>query len=95
MPRHLQGFLNSKTFHLHNTSEIPMRFSLRVPEGTDPAHKEFAVIPASGVVLPHGKQRLALELASFTVKTYDLSLQIDIDAVGTGAPRALGPRTSG
>ena len=69
------GFLNTKTFHLHNTSEIPLRFALRVPEDCNPLYKEFAIIPATGVVLPHGKQRLQLELVSYSVKKYNLSLQ--------------------
>eukprot|EP00966_Prymnesium_polylepis_P301613 6968476-Prymnesium_polylepis.1 len=41
------------------------------------------IVPASGVVLPHGKQRLQLELVSYSVKKYNLALQVDVEAVGT------------
>lgn len=51
------GFLNSFTFFLHNTSDIPMRFSLRITE-EDAQQPEFRVTPTTGAVLPQGKQKL-------------------------------------
>ncbi|KAL1499824.1 hypothetical protein AB1Y20_012509 [Prymnesium parvum] len=76
------GFLNTKSFHLHNTSDIPLRFSLRVPEDNNPLYKEFAIVPANGVVLPRGKQRLQLEMVSFSVRKYEIALHVDVEAVG-------------
>ena len=43
------GFLNTITFALHNTSEVPMRFALRIPGDTSNAFaaREFQVTPAA------------------------------------------------
>jgi hypothetical protein len=45
---------------IHNSSEIPMRFNVRVPddENHEQADKkpEFTCIPAAGTILPHGRQ---------------------------------------
>ena len=60
-----------------------MRFALRVPEDLNPLQREFQIVPATGVVLPHGKQRLQLDLIPCAVKTYNVSLTVDVDAVGT------------
>ena len=78
------GFLNTITFELQNTSEIPMRYALRIPGDTANAFqpREFQVVPASGAVLPHGKQKLQLDFISYTVKKYDLAMLVDVEAVG-------------
>lgn len=49
------GFRYTKELTLCNTSEIPMRFSWRVPED-DPNAREFQIIPQKGSILPHGKR---------------------------------------
>ena len=79
------GFLNSTTFYLHNTSDIPMRFALRIPEPepSPTGERQFQVVPASGAVLPHGKKKLTLELVSATVTRHRLSMLVDIDGVGS------------
>jgi hydrocephalus-inducing protein len=76
------NFYHRKEFQLINTSEIPMRFHLRVPEDGQHARKEFEVIPATGSILPHGKQKIAVEFCSNTVQEYNAHLVVDIDEVG-------------
>ena len=76
------GFLNSTTFFLHNTAEIPMRFRLRVPDATGGPHAEFEVKPDGGMVLPHGKQELKLNFISTAVQKYDLAMLVDVEVVG-------------
>ena len=78
------GFLNSVSFTLHNTSEVPMRYALRIPGDVANAFapREFQVVPATGAVLPHGKQKLQMDFISYTVKKYDLSMMVDVEAVG-------------
>jgi len=50
----------TKEMMIHNSSEIPMRFNVRVPddENHEQADKkpEFTCIPAAGTILPHGRQ---------------------------------------
>eukprot|EP01065_Artemidia_motanka_P026772 TRINITY_DN32019_c0_g1_i1.p1 TRINITY_DN32019_c0_g1~~TRINITY_DN32019_c0_g1_i1.p1 ORF type:complete len:3749 (+),score=1074.75 TRINITY_DN32019_c0_g1_i1:85-11331(+) len=73
------NFMHRRSFNLVNTSEIPMRFHLRVPEDTG---REFDIIPAAGLVLPHGKKNIQLEFLSDTVHEYNAHLVVDIDEVG-------------
>ena len=58
-----------------------MRYHLRVPED-QPTRKEFDVIPASGTILPHGKQKIQVDFLSNTVQEYNAHLVVDIDEVG-------------
>ena len=76
------NFVNQKMFHIINTSEIPMKFTLRVPEDGAGDAKEFEIIPSNGVILPHGKQRVTLDFLSNTVQEYNCALVVDIDDVG-------------
>eukprot|EP00756_Hemistasia_phaeocysticola_P037141 Hpha_TRINITY_DN16680_c2_g2::TRINITY_DN16680_c2_g2_i1::g.182314::m.182314/K17570/HYDIN; hydrocephalus-inducing protein len=73
------NFMHQRNFNLVNTSEIPMRFHLRVPEDTN---KEFDIVPAAGLVLPHGKKKIQLDFLSDTVHEYNAHLVVDIDEVG-------------
>ena len=57
-------FLHSKNLCLYNTSEIPMEYKLRVPQDGKVTDKEFDIIPASGAVLPGGKQSRSEEHTS-------------------------------
>eukprot|EP01064_Diplonema_japonicum_P013676 TRINITY_DN21214_c0_g1_i2.p1 TRINITY_DN21214_c0_g1~~TRINITY_DN21214_c0_g1_i2.p1 ORF type:complete len:4615 (+),score=1185.39 TRINITY_DN21214_c0_g1_i2:107-13846(+) len=75
------NFMHRRSFHLVNTSEIPMRFRLRVPEDQG-REKEFECIPNAGLVLPHGKQKVTLDFLSNTVQEYNAHLVVDIDEVG-------------
>ena len=76
------GFLKSTPFFLHNAAEIPMRFRLRVPDQNGEAHPEFEIMPAVGVVLPHGKQEIRLDFISTAVQKYSLAMLVDVEAVG-------------
>ena len=76
------NFWHVKHFGLVNTSEIPMRFNLRVPEDGQQGRKEFDVVPAKGTILPHGKQKVQVDFLSNTVQEYNAHLVVDIDEVG-------------
>lgn len=57
----VQGFVASKEITLSNTSEIPMTFDLRVPDGsaTDTSSnndKEFTIVPQHGTLPPNFQQ---------------------------------------
>eukprot|EP01063_Lacrimia_lanifica_P026221 TRINITY_DN349_c0_g2_i1.p1 TRINITY_DN349_c0_g2~~TRINITY_DN349_c0_g2_i1.p1 ORF type:complete len:4697 (+),score=2083.13 TRINITY_DN349_c0_g2_i1:84-14174(+) len=75
------NFMHRRAFHLVNTSEIPMKYRLRVPEDST-TEREFDPIPATGLVLPHGKQKIVLDFLSNTVQEYNAHLVVDIDEVG-------------
>ncbi|CAE8612898.1 unnamed protein product [Polarella glacialis] len=76
------GFLNSKTLTLTNTSEVPMRFALRIPGDGRFAQREFDVIPPRGMLLPNCSQKVQVDFISVNVKSYDLCLVVDLDGVG-------------
>ncbi|CAK0825377.1 unnamed protein product [Prorocentrum cordatum] len=76
------GYLNSKTLTLTNTSEVPMRFALRIPGDGRFAQKEFDVIPPRGMLYPNCSQKVQLDFISVNIKTYDLALVMDLDGVG-------------
>ena len=73
------GFRYTQDFYITNTSEIPMKFVVRVDE--DPKN-EFLLVPSSGTLLPMGKQRISMELTSRTIRKYKLSLIVDLPGVG-------------
>lgn len=70
----------TKELTIANTSEIPMRFSWRVPADTSEA-KEFQMLPQKGTILPGGKQRIGIEFVSQTVQRYNQDLVLDIPMV--------------
>ena len=76
------GFVNTRKFTLSNTSEIPMRFRLRIPNEHGLAHDEFEVQPSSGIILPQGEQPLKLNFIATQVCKYNLSMLVDVEAVG-------------
>lgn len=76
------GFLNSKTLTLTNTSEVPMRFALRIPGDGRFTQREFDVIPPKGTLLPNCAQKVQIDFVSMNVKSYDLCLVVDLDGVG-------------
>ncbi len=57
----------TKELTVSNTSEVPMKFSWRVPEDTSEP-KEFQMIPQKGTILPGGKQKISIEFVSHTVQ---------------------------
>ena len=76
------GFLYTRTLNLSNTSEIPMRFRLRVPNEVGEPHDEFEVLPSQGILLPHGSVQVKLSFISTKVAKYNLSMLVDVEAVG-------------
>jgi hydrocephalus-inducing protein len=52
------AFLNSRYFNLFNTADIPFRFHMRVPGDGTLLKKEFEIVPSTGTILPHGKQKI-------------------------------------
>jgi hydrocephalus-inducing protein len=76
------AFITSRTLHLFNTSDIPFRFHLRVPGDGSLLKREFEVIPATGQILPHGKQKIQVDLVPLHPRKYLLNLVMDIEGVG-------------
>lgn len=77
------GFLNSLPLTLHNTSEIPMKYMLRIPEDGKFMDREFGITPNSGSVFPGEQTSIQVDFIPETVKIYeDYSLVIDIQGVG-------------
>eukprot|EP00667_Euglena_gracilis_P000008 EG_transcript_8 len=77
------NFVNQKMFHMVNTSEIPMRYTLRVPQDKTGDGREFTITPSSGVILPRGRQRITMDFVSNTVQEYRYKLVVDVEEVGT------------
>jgi len=77
------GFLNSQPLTLHNTSEIPMKYFLRIPEDGKFMDREFGITPNTGNIMPGEKAPIKIDFVSETVKRYeDYSVVIDVDGVG-------------
>ena len=76
------AFLNSRTVNLFNTADIPFRFHMRVPGDGTLVKREFQVTPATGTILPHGKQQIQVDLIPLTQRNYDLQLVMDVECVG-------------
>lgn len=77
-------FLNTHTLHLYNTSSIPMRYNMRIPQDGKYLKKEFDIVPATGTVLPEGRQQIKVDFISTTVQDYDMYLTVDVEGVGEG-----------
>ena len=93
------GFASSKEVLLHNTSEIPMRYTLRVPGDKRPSPpgssssqetlptvggvQEFVIRPRKGMVPPNCSQVVQLDLTPNQVQEYNEALVVDIKGVGT------------
>lgn len=68
-----------------NTSEIPMRFALRVVNG-ERAASEFNIIPARGAILPGARQAMRVEFISQSLGAYTTTeLILDMPAVQENA----------
>eukprot|EP00906_Rhabdomonas_costata_P023126 RCo033281 len=76
------NFVHNRLFHIFNTSEIPMKYTLRVPEDGTGDRKEFTLVPSSGTILPHGKQRISVDFLSSTVQEYSAHVVVDVEEVG-------------
>jgi hydrocephalus-inducing protein len=78
-------FSHSRSVVLTNTSEIPMTYTLAIPQdGAFVGKREFTVSPAGGTLQPGASQVVALTLTSTTVKAYDYVLSVDVAGVGKG-----------
>ena len=51
-----------------NTSEIPMTYELRVPQDGTLVRKEFVIEPPTGHLKAGGRQTIAVDFTSQTVK---------------------------
>eukprot|EP01105_Mastigella_eilhardi_P014617 TRINITY_DN3328_c0_g1_i10.p1 TRINITY_DN3328_c0_g1~~TRINITY_DN3328_c0_g1_i10.p1 ORF type:complete len:4822 (+),score=1153.45 TRINITY_DN3328_c0_g1_i10:606-14468(+) len=76
------AFPHTRTINLVNTSEVPMRFSLRVPSELA-AHnaEEFTAEPSKGTLLPFGTVPITVSFTPMNLKKYDLRLVVDVDGV--------------
>lgn len=75
------GFLNSRMLSLENTSEVPMRYTLRILGDEEPPHNEFDIVPAGGTLLPKCTQRVQLDFVSSQEKRYEMSMVVDLEGV--------------
>jgi len=75
------GFQASRMLSMYNTSDIPMKFRLRIPE-ENPARPEFTIEPERGAILPHRKVNLQVHFCSLNIWRYDLALLVDVEGVG-------------
>ena len=77
-------FVNTKTFTLYNTSEIPMTYTLRVPQDGKMLQKEFDIEPSTGTIVADGKVDIQVDFISITVRVYEMYLTVDVENVGEG-----------
>ena len=77
-------FLNNKVVSLFNTSEIPMTFTLRVPQDGKFLDKEFDISPETGTIEPDGRVEISVDFISTHVRTYEMYLTVDVESVGEG-----------
>lgn len=61
---------------------IPIKFSLRVPEDGKFMQKEFDMVPQTGFVLPGAEQEVRVDFIPQAAKRYSCTLAVDIDGVG-------------
>mmetsp|Transcript_3107 Transcript_3107/g.11897 ORF Transcript_3107/g.11897 Transcript_3107/m.11897 type:complete len:4490 (-) Transcript_3107:1724-15193(-) len=76
------NFVNTEYIDLSNTSEIPMKFKLRIPEDGSLMRREFDIVPHNGTILPHATKQIKVELLSNSLKEYKAHLVLDIEDVG-------------
>uniref|UniRef100_A0A0G4I9B7 HYDIN/VesB/CFA65-like Ig-like domain-containing protein n=1 Tax=Chromera velia CCMP2878 TaxID=1169474 RepID=A0A0G4I9B7_9ALVE len=76
------GFLQSKTLCLTNTSEVPLKYALRVPGDGRFLQKEFDVTPKRGTLLPSCSQKIQVDFIPVHVRAYACSLVVDLEGVG-------------
>jgi hydrocephalus-inducing protein len=76
------GFINSKIFRLCNTSPIPAAWSLSLNEDGKLLDREFDIVPSSGTILPHGKQKVQVDFVSRHLRNYNLQIALGIEGVG-------------
>lgn len=77
-----QGFLHSKTLSLTNTSEVPLRFNLRIPGDGKFTNREFDIVPSKGTLLPNCTQKIQVDFVPQCPGNLDLSLVVDLAGVG-------------
>ena len=77
-------FLNNRVVSLYNTSEIPMTFTLRVPQDGKFLDKEFDISPNTGTIEPDGRVEISIDFISTHVRKYEMYLTVDVESVGEG-----------
>ncbi|KAF4655034.1 hypothetical protein FOL46_008426, partial [Perkinsus olseni] len=78
------GFLNTKTITLTNTSDVSFNYVLRVPGDGRLDEKEFDLVPSRGSLKPLARQRIQVDLIAENVRSYELSLLVDLEGIGEG-----------
>ncbi|KAL5255873.1 hypothetical protein ACHWQZ_G011188 [Mnemiopsis leidyi] len=87
------GFVNSKIITLYNTSDIVMRYRIRIPDDVYGRHvpgdkkgycgaNEFDIAPNEGVLNPGHEQRLQVDFVPTNIGRYDKELVVDVHGVG-------------
>jgi hypothetical protein len=77
-------FLNSKSFRIINTCEIPMAFVLRVPQDGAFGKRELEITPSQGRVEPFSELTVSVDFTSQTAKLYEYFIMVDVEGVGEG-----------
>lgn len=78
------NFLISKFINITNTSDIPMRYSLRIPNDGSLLQREFDLIPASGELAPRTRKKIQVDFLPTLIQEYNVNLIVDIEDVGQG-----------
>ncbi|XP_064641495.1 hydrocephalus-inducing protein-like isoform X2 [Lineus longissimus] len=92
------GFKNTQFCTLHNSSLVPMTYTLRIPgdgdtpsvEATDDEAidnsihnpKEFEITPNTGTLPPQSNKKIQIDFVSNTLRKYDTALVVDVKGVG-------------
>ena len=89
------GFVHSKIITLFNTSDIVMRFRVRIPDDVHGKHvnggnkkkgycgaSEFDIAPNEGALNPGHSQRLQVDFVPTNIGKYSKELVVDVHGVG-------------
>jgi hydrocephalus-inducing protein len=76
------SFAKPKTIKLENRSNVPFKFSLRIPGDGKLSKKEFEIKPSQDII--QAKQSMNIEVIFIpqVPKIYDMVMVIDLDGIG-------------
>ena len=87
------GFVHSKIITLYNTSDIVMKYKIRIPDDMygkkvedtkAPSGNEFDISPNGGSLNPGHNQKLQVDFIPTNLGRYDKFLVVDVPGVGEG-----------
>ncbi|KAJ3142605.1 hypothetical protein HK100_000034 [Physocladia obscura] len=76
-------FETSKNFNIVNTSQIPMKFHLKIgSDGLGLENSEFSIVPSSGTIYPLQSVALQVKFTPKSLKIYSECIYVDVESVG-------------